>query len=150
MPIAQELARWGVRHLWSPPKDRELVDVHALLRLLPALLEETSLPDGSLEAAVTGADPIFGCTYHSRDGRLQIDENARNALPAPLSAHAPSMGDRSATRIDGDRRAWIAALGPTGDRTRLQISGDETLARLILDALPGPTTAVCHNEGRDR
>ena len=50
LPIAAALARWGMCHAWSPPVQRERVDIAALLRLLPALLELTELPPGSLEA----------------------------------------------------------------------------------------------------
>jgi DNA-binding HxlR family transcriptional regulator len=39
VPIAAELARWGMRRMWSAPQDGEHVDLDALLRLLPALVE---------------------------------------------------------------------------------------------------------------
>ncbi len=40
--------------------------------------------------------------------------------------------------IEGDRAAWMDALGPLADASRLRLSGEEALARRILAAIPGP------------
>ncbi len=126
LPIAQALARWGMRHLWSAPEERERVDLDALLRLLPALLaEQTGLPEGSIEAIVADAEPPVRRLYRVVDGRLRIDDSAQKAAL-----------DRRSASIRGDRGAWIAALGPARDYRRLDIAGEERLARRILDALP--------------
>src|SRR5580704_12854395 len=50
LPIVGALARWGLRHAWTPPQQRERIDVAAMLRLLPALLERETFPAGSVEA----------------------------------------------------------------------------------------------------
>lgn len=122
LPIANALARWGMRHLWSLPRERERVDVDALLRLLPALLEEeTSFPEGSVEAVVADADPPVHRIYRIDCGCLRMVDRA---------------ADAQMTCLLGDGDAWVAALGPACDYERLRITGDERLARRILDALP--------------
>jgi DNA-binding MarR family transcriptional regulator len=143
LPIVHALARWGMRHLWSPPRERELVDIDALLRLLPALLEEeTGLPEGFVEAVVEGAHPPVRRVYRTDGGRLcpvdcegdaasdrQGEDDRRE-----VSAVAPQGA--ALARLHGDGEAWVAAFGPTGDYERLQITGDERFAKRILDALP--------------
>jgi DNA-binding HxlR family transcriptional regulator len=136
LPVAGALARWGMRHLWSPPRAREQVDVGALLHLLPVLLEEeTGLPEGSFEAVVADAGPPVGLLYRVQDGRLRADDRREDAATA--ADDAPTSDRRSAS-VHGDSDAWIAAFGPVGDYGRLRFAGDERLARRILDALPGP------------
>lgn len=124
LPIAHALTRWGVRHLWSPPREREHVDLDALLRLLPALLEEDAgLPEGSVEAVVVGAQPTVRVVYQTDEGHLWLVDHAENPTTAGLA---------------GDEDAWVAALGPMCDYERLRITGDERLARRILEGLPRP------------
>ncbi len=143
LPIAHALARWGMRHLWSPPHEREQVDVDALLHLLPALLEEESgLPAGSVEAVVADARPQVRRVYRTVGGRLRMLDGAVDAAADPeevdddpeLSAVDPRTN--AIARLLGDGDAWVAAFGPAGDYERLRITGDERLARRILDALP--------------
>jgi DNA-binding HxlR family transcriptional regulator len=124
LPVAGALARWGMRHMWSVPGEREQVGVDALLRVLPVLLEEdTGLPEGFLEMIVThNGQPPDSFVYRLQHGRLSLENRAKDP---PISG------------VEGDRDAWIAALGPTADYTRLRFSGDAQLARRILDALPG-------------
>ncbi len=145
LPIAHALARWGMRHLWSAPQEHERVDVDSLLRLLPVLLEEISgLPEGSVEAIVADVDPPVRHVYRleggclrtveppgaAEDGGLDGDDDPEPTRPAPPGA--------ALARLQGDGDAWVAALGPSGDYERLRITGDERLARRILDALPRP------------
>jgi hypothetical protein len=53
-------------------------------------------------------------------GEVSIDER-----PAPdADAH-----------VSGSERDWMAALGPDGDRDGLRVTGDERLARVVLDGL---------------
>jgi DNA-binding HxlR family transcriptional regulator len=143
LPIAHTLARWGMRHLWSPPQERERVDVDALLRLLPALLEEASdLPEGSVEAVVADADPPIHHVYRLEGGYLRMVDCPADATRDPREengdAAAPTHDppDAATAHLHGDCDAWVAALGPACDYQRLRITGDERLARRILDALP--------------
>ncbi len=146
IPIAQELARWGMRHLWSPPQPRERVDLDALLRLLPALVDD--LPElhyGSIETVVTGAEPPIRRLYEIGGGRLaaadlahaeKSDAEADHRLRSEGTHGEAAHASPASTVIEGDEQAWIAALGPTRDHTGLSIAGDESLAERILDALP--------------
>lgn len=137
LPVSAELARWGMRHAWSSPFQRERVDVAALLRLLPVLLELTSLPAGSIEAVVVDAEP-FVHLYCVQDGRLCSDERALAALSATANPAEPRLpGSRPETTcIQGGSDAWVAALGPACDYEQLGITGNRALATQILDALP--------------
>lgn len=123
LPVAGALARWGMRHMWSGPGEQERVGVEALLRVLPVLLEEqVELSDGCLELLVKhGEQPPDALIYQVREGRLSLED----------------AGDPPGARVEGDRSAWILALGPAADYTRLGFSGNTQLAKGILDALPG-------------
>jgi DNA-binding HxlR family transcriptional regulator len=143
LPVAGALTRWGMRHLWSPPRGRERVDVGALLRLLPALLEEqAALPEGRVVAVVADSDPPLSRHYRVEEGRLCIVAEPTGAGLGCLENGDPGLDDPAGAtdvttaRLHGDGAAWIAALGPTGDCGQLRITGDRRLARGILDALP--------------
>jgi DNA-binding HxlR family transcriptional regulator len=138
LPIAAALTRWGVRHLWSPPRERERVDLDVLLRLLPALVEEEAgLPEGSLEAIVTDVDPPVRFLYHVEDGRLLLEDRPSQAAVVGGPATAATTTASTLASVHGDRNAWLTALGPAGDCGQLHVTGGERLAGRILDALAG-------------
>jgi hypothetical protein len=58
------------------------------------------------------------------DGRVEVEEH-----PEP---------DADA-RVSGSHSAWIAALGPSGDRGGLEVSGDRRLVETLLDGLSAAT-----------
>jgi len=147
VPIAEALASWGMRHLWSQPQERERVDVSALLRLLPSMVgSRAELPDGSLEAILTDADAPARFRYRVSGGRLSIVEGSRQpAATQEPSEEPPLVPERASASIRGSAEAWLAALGPTGGDDALGITGNEPLARGVLAAFPGSPTAVCHN-----
>ncbi len=146
LPIAGALARWGMRHMWSPPREHEQVDLDVLLRLLPSLLAlEPSLPDSSLEAVVTDTDPPLRYRYRLADGHMHIDDrpdqtSVANPVPpgADIASNTAIAPDLVSAGIQGDANAWVAALGPRGDHGRLHLSGDAPLAKAVLAGLPGP------------
>jgi len=136
VPVAGALARWGARHLWSAPLEREQVDVGALLHLLPLLLEEApGLPRGSVEVVVEDSDPPLRRYYRVDKGHLRIDDAAKETIVA--ASKRPSATAREPASFRGDSDAWVAALGPACDCSRLRVSGDQRLARRILDTLGG-------------
>ncbi len=123
LPIAAALARWGMRHEWPMPDGLEHVRADAILRQLPALLEEaTGLPDGIVEASVGPGDDDAGAShwFQISNGRLTVGESAAEAT----------------ARVQGDEAAWVAALGPGGDYSGLRFAGKRSLAKRMLDALP--------------
>jgi DNA-binding HxlR family transcriptional regulator len=125
LPVAAALARWGMRHEWPAPEGREHVRADAVLRQLPALLEDTSdLPDGLVEATVgAGGDGDGDGASHwfeISDGRLTARDGAGAAT----------------ARVHGDEPAWVAALGPGGDYSGLRFAGKRSLAKRVLDSLP--------------
>jgi DNA-binding HxlR family transcriptional regulator len=127
LPIAGALARWGVRRAWSAPKQGERVDIDALFRLLPLLIEQDAkLPDGTVELALTEPKGRMRHLLRIHDGRVQPDFEHPGTATTALAA------------IEGDREAWMAALGPMADASGLKLDGDEVLARRILAAIPGP------------
>jgi DNA-binding HxlR family transcriptional regulator len=122
LPIAGALARWGMRNLWSLPGEREKVGLELLLRLLPVLLEdERALPEGMLEVVITEPKPSCRVVYSIEDGQLKPTQDPK----AEMSAC-----------VVGPTDAWIAALGPTADYTRLEFAGERDLAMRVLAALP--------------
>jgi DNA-binding HxlR family transcriptional regulator len=123
LPIAGALARWGMRWMWCDPCDGERVDVGALLLLLPVLLEaQTDVPDGFIETILLSPGGPVRSSFHV--GRSRVDE----------VEHEPS----ATARIEGNERAWIAALGPARNDTGLHFTGEKRLGKMILGGLPGP------------
>ncbi len=130
LPVAEALARWGLRHMWSAPLEREQVDVDNLLGLLPALFDtHTDLSDGSIDLLVSDADPPVRHRYRVQDGTLRIED----------CADGDDDGSRVAATatIEGDRAGWIAALGPAGDCAGLRMTGSKRLARQVHAMLSG-------------
>jgi DNA-binding HxlR family transcriptional regulator len=121
MPILGELARWGYEWTWTAPRKSEQVDLGAIFRLAPALLD--GHPDGRIELKVNDAtedgEPAY-FTLTASGGRAAIEER-----PA----------DDAGARVSGRATAWVRAFSPNGDAGELTITGDKQLASGMLDAL---------------
>jgi hypothetical protein len=119
MPVLAELARWGYRWAWSPPRESEAVDLGAIFRLAPGLVGTDSTP-GSVELRVEDGDErtCYVCTI------------ASNGV-----AVGESEAEHADARVFGDRDAWVRALSTERDRSGLQISGNRELAEALLDDL---------------
>jgi DNA-binding HxlR family transcriptional regulator len=120
LPIVTELARWGMTYMWSGPQGREHVDIGAILRLLPTLLEDTALPDGVIEMIVELEEGPEFHLFNIAKGRLDAIE------PGSVAPW---------TRIVGGMSDWIQALGPFDDPKELQITGEQQLALTLLKAM---------------
>ncbi len=120
LPVVGALARWGYRWAWSPPGADEAVDIGAILRCAPGLTAPAGV-SGTVEMVITADGQQVGChVLHVADGSV-------------------SYADRSAPEADasisGPVRAWVEAFGIEASLTELEISGDESLARALLEGL---------------
>jgi hypothetical protein len=122
MPAIGELARWGYAWTWSAPREGEQVDIDAIFRLAPGLVRLPRDVRGRIELTV---------------------EDARDGEPVTIALTASAGGvaveedglDDADARITASTAAWVRAFTPAGDRSGLQIEGDQTLATRVLDAL---------------
>jgi HxlR-like helix-turn-helix len=123
MPILGELARWGYEWAWSAPRASEAIDIGAIFRLAPGLLQQAHGLHGTVELNVTDAKEGGEAASYSMTAsgpRIAIEERA---------AESPDA------RITGDTAAWVAALSPDHDRSGLTVIGDRALAERLLEVL---------------
>src|ERR671916_536201 len=103
MPVLGALARWGYDWTWTAPRPGEDVNVGAIFRLAPGLIEPPQGVEGAVELIVE-ADGDEEPERHYRlivsRGRLEISE-------------AESEASASAV-VSGSKEAWVRALGPDG------------------------------------
>lgn len=136
LPVASALARWGLRRAWSPPHPEERVDVQALLRQLPLLLDlRPPLPDAAV---------LLVLSEPGGERRWRLD--VRGGLCLAL---ADADKEDTMATIAGDAGAWTAAIGPESDLSALRLSGDRALARALLRAL-APKGARRSRRGMER
>ncbi|HEY2768852.1 MAG TPA: helix-turn-helix domain-containing protein [Solirubrobacteraceae bacterium] len=121
LPIVLELARWGLRNLWTRPQPREHIAIGEIFRMLPGLLAEERFSGGPLELVVEGRKGRERHAFEIADGRL------RSIAP----------GAKPATRMAGDPFEWAEALGPRRSYAALRVTGDLQLAKRVLKALLG-------------
>jgi DNA-binding HxlR family transcriptional regulator len=132
MPILGELARWGFEWAWSPPRPSEHVDIGAIFRIAPGLIDATGAT-GTIGLTVTDA---------KRDGSA--------------ASYAISLADGAATiregvsespdvLVSGDTAAWVGALSPNSDRHGLTLTGQRSLAELLFDGLALSASGVEHS-----
>ncbi len=120
MPVLGALARWGYDWTWSAPRPGEDVNIGAVLRLAPGLLQLSSRLAGTVDAVVVESG-------QERVHRLRLG-------PAGIEVIAGQQDDPPAdARIEGTVEAWVDALGPAGVTGGLEIEGSRDLAESILD-----------------
>jgi DNA-binding HxlR family transcriptional regulator len=122
MPVLAELAHWGYQWAWSAPRSSERVDLGAIFRLTPGLVEAAGA-QGEVELTVRGG---------SRDGGEATFTVSLRGDHAEVR-EAPS--ESADTRIRGDVQAWVRAFSPGADRSALSVDGDHALADAVLGAL---------------
>ncbi len=119
-PVLGQLARWGYEWAWSSPRSSERVDLGAIFRLIPGLVDTDGAMSGTLEFFVT--DDGDGATYRVTVGRAGAEITETGEGP-------------SNAQVRGTIAAWVQALSPLGDRGSLTISGDGQLAEQVLDRI---------------
>ena len=123
MPVLGALARWGYDWAWSAPRQGEDVNVGAVFRLAPGLIDAGDA-SGSVDLVLVGdTDRVFRLL--AKSGDVTITERPE--------------GDADAV-VTGDEEAWIAALGPDGSTAALDISGRAALARTLLAGFTAAAT----------
>jgi DNA-binding HxlR family transcriptional regulator len=136
-PVLGELARWGYEWAWSPPRSSERVDLGAIFRLAPGLVDGSTGAAGTIDLEVTDGPSGSASTY-----RVTM-----SGTKAEITEHTED-GSADAV-VQGTTSAWIRALGPMGDRTELTSSGDASLSSTLLDLLAlgeGREAAVIEHE----
>ncbi len=120
MPIIGEVARWGYEWVWSAPRASERVDIGAIFRVAPGLVQ----PPSDLSASVSMVvEDEAGESYVlvAEGGRVKVQE--------------PVEDERTDATITGKKDAWVAAFSPDGDLSQLRIEGNKRLATQLLEAL---------------
>jgi len=131
MPVLGALARWGYDWSWSAPRQGEDVNLGAIFRLAPGLLQPAAGTQGSVDLVVVGGaeDRTFRLT--AVEGRVEISEQPE--------------GEANAV-VTGGVEAWITALSPDGGLSGLEVSGENGLAEQLLGGL----TAVAGTRAAQR
>jgi hypothetical protein len=120
IPVLGALARWGYAWTWSAPRPGEDVNVGAIFRLAPGILEPPPGLEGTV-ALIVDADgdaPEREYLITLKGGRVEVSEVG---------------GAQPTATVRGSVQAWVRALGPGGSTDMLQISGREGLAGAVLD-----------------
>ena len=121
-PVLGELARWGYAWSWGAPRPHEQIDITALFRLLPGLVDA----HGALRGRVvfTVSDARDGAPAHTllvlTDGGARVTESS-DAVVADA-------------RLEGSTADWVATLSPAGAQ-RLAVSGSDELVGFALGLL---------------
>jgi DNA-binding HxlR family transcriptional regulator len=120
IPVLGALARWGYDWTWSAPRPGEDVNVGAIFRLAPGLLEPPAGLEGTVELVVEaeGDSPERQFLVTLKGGRAEVSEVG---------------GAQPSASVRGSVAAWVRALGPDGSTADLQISGRDGLAGAVLD-----------------
>src|SRR3954447_13473045 len=126
MPVVGALARWGYDWTWSPPRPGEDINVGAVFRLAPGLIEAPAGLEGSVDLIVEGEGDVPERRYRltAAGGRVEISESGES--------------EGAGATVSGRRDAWVRALGPEGASDALSFTGNRGPAA----ALPGPSPAA--------
>jgi DNA-binding HxlR family transcriptional regulator len=113
-PVVGALARWGYDWTWSAPRDNEEVNIGAIFRTAPGLLTPPGSSRGTVELDVEGERPYV---LEVSDGHVTISEQPIESPDASVRGSVP---------------AWVAALGPDGDDSGLEFTGDRSLSEELI------------------
>jgi DNA-binding HxlR family transcriptional regulator len=130
LPVLGELARWGYEWTWSSPRENELIDIGAIIRLAPGLVHPSSKLAGSVELLVTD-------TGKDGAGVPYLVSVSRGSVTLAERADADA-----AAHVAGTEEAWIRAFLPNASRDGLEITGDQLLAASVLDGLAQSQSAT--------
>jgi DNA-binding HxlR family transcriptional regulator len=123
MPVLGALARWGYEWTWSAPRSSESVDIGAIFRLAPGLVQPPAGTQGTVEFQVN--DPNEGGEAASYSLTASGEQVAIEEAPAA----------QPDARVSGEVASWVAAFSPGHDRAGLSVTVDRRLADALLDGL---------------
>jgi hypothetical protein len=121
MPVVGALARWGYDWTWSAPRPGEDINVGAVFRLAPGLMEPPAGVEGTVEMVVEAdgdENPERRYRLTAARGRVEISEGESESAAAAV--------------VSGPQAAWVRALGPGGSADELAFNGNRGLAEAIL------------------
>lgn len=119
-PVLGQLARWGYEWAWGQPRSSERIDVGAIFRLIPGLVNGSSGVSGTVQLTVT-------------DGRAGGPVMYRVTLGAEGARIVEGEAGSADAQLSGATADWIKALAPEGRRDSLTITGDHALGARLLD-----------------
>lgn len=123
LPVLGALARWGYDWAWTAPRESEAIDIGAILRIAPGLVDPPASMSGVADFEVrvdTMTTKHYALTVQRGSVAICEDEQA---------------GADADVHVVGSQSDWIDALGPDADRSGLRIDGDQRLAAMLLDAV---------------
>ena len=128
LPVLGALARWGYDWAWTAPRDGEAIDIGAILRIAPGLIDAPAALIGHRRARrrAPGRRHAPLRDHASRAARRRSPSTTRRTRRRASPAPRPTGSTRSA---------------PTPTAARSRINGDERLAKVVLDG-------VCANAAR--
>jgi DNA-binding HxlR family transcriptional regulator len=134
LPVVGALARWGYEWAWSSPREGEEIDIGAIIRVAPGMLEVPSSLNGTiaLNAFAKRSTPRTYLVTVAR-GSVSVEERAESNADATVS---------------GPERAWIEAFSPDGSLSGLDIDGDRRLATTVLELLGSERARVSAQQVR--
>jgi hypothetical protein len=121
-PVIGALARWGYDWAWSAPREGEEISIGAIFRCAPGHLS----PPASLRGVVE-----MTC----RNDRGGVDRTTVFTVAGGVVTISEQPVEDADARVSGSIGAWVAALGPDGDASSLDVSGDRNLANGVLRGL---------------
>jgi DNA-binding HxlR family transcriptional regulator len=129
MPVIGALARWGYDWTWSAPRPGEDINVGAVFRLAPGMIQTPPGMEGSVDLVVEGEGDVPERRYRltASQGHIEISESVE--------------GEGAGAVVSGGRDAWVRALGPDGSSDSLSFSGNRGLADAVLGAFTGAAAA---------
>jgi putative sterol carrier protein len=119
MPVIGEVAKWGYDWVWSAPRASERVDIGAIFRVAPGLLQPPANLNASVSLVVEDGESE-SLVLVAEGGKVKVRED---------------RPERTDATVSGNKDAWIAAFSPDGDLGKLRIEGDKRLATQLLEGL---------------
>ena len=127
MPVVGALARWGYDWTWTAPRPGEDINIGAVFRLAPGMIEPPPGVEGTVELIVEGDEPERHYRLTASRGRIDISEAQSDVAAAAV--------------VRGDKDAWIRALGPDGTSDGLSFDGNRGLADQVLSGFTAAAAA---------